>query len=68
MSRRAQGVLSLFHTLLRVTVTFKVFSGWRLGLGGCRLSHQNLKGFLESQWWVAALACREGQVLLGVPG
>lgn len=42
----------------------KVFSGWGLGLGGCRLSHQNLN-FLSFSGQVAALACREGQALPG---
>lgn len=65
--RRAQGVLPLFRTLLRVTVAFKIFSGRRLGFGGRGLSHQNLKGFLQSQRWVAVRHPREGWALLGRP-
>lgn len=60
----------LFQFLLRLAVIFKVFSGWRLGFGGCRLSHQNLKRFLQSQWWVAVSfqALRKGRALLKRPG
>lgn len=56
----------LFQFLLSFAVIFKVFSGWRLGFGGCRLSHQNLKRFLQSQWRVAVSfqALRKGRALL----
>lgn len=66
--RRARGRVSLFQTRLRVTAALEVFSGWRLGLGGRGLPHQNLQGLLQSQGRVAVLAVGAGRALLGRPG
>lgn len=68
--RRVCDLLFLLQFLLRLAAIFKVFSGWRLGFGGCRLSHQNLKRFLQFQWWVAVSfqALRKGWALLMWPG